>query len=82
MKKYLVLAFIVTWSGQPLRDIVPCPNASPLVDQKSSISYVSACIGIQAKQETKEFKTKKEAEEFAQAIRTLIDSKVQVKAIK
>lgn len=80
-KKWILLIFLVAWTGQPQSQVVPCPNIQPMTDQ-AGISYTTACIATQIKSEQREFKTKKEAIEFLGAIRTLVDKNAVFKEVK
>jgi hypothetical protein len=80
MKKWILLTWIVTW-GSSVKNILPCPNTQGLTDSKG-ISYVTACIAEYPKP-SKEFKTKQEADSFAEHTRYLVGSgEVEVKEKK
>lgn len=81
MKKVLLVGFLVLWSdGQkPQQQVVPCPIA-PIEGTKGG-TYVLACIET-ISQPSKEFKTKREAKKYAEALKVLGAKDVQVKEEK
>lgn len=77
MRKWLLAVFVVAWSEIQLPQVVPCPNAQVMTDN-SGTQYAPACLSAKDKSFQKEFKTKKEAEKYAEALRVLGIQKVDV----
>lgn len=69
--KWILAAFIVIWNEPQLPKIIQCPNSQPMVDQHDGTQYVSACLASQDKVQQREFKTKKEADTFGNALKVL-----------
>lgn len=78
----VLLSFIVTWAGQPSKEIVPCPESAPYVNKETRDELVAACIVTRQKVEEKSFPTEKEANSFLLAIRELVDKNATIKKSK
>lgn len=82
MKKAILAAWLVSWSGQPEVKQVACPNSQIMTDEKTKMKYIPLCLELKDSHQQKEFKSKKEADEFSSAIRVLVDPKAEVKEQK